>query len=573
MDTLPPSPTSVPPPLCFIMLEPETSEPQSSAEQVTDPSATCNNSTTVINPTTSPGQIVDSMPNLITIFSNNNTVLFIGNNSTNHQTSPPANDEDEAAGATTVSYNPSVTDDLLADMEAIKGDAIGSTLYSSRFVLRTLLRLNDNKAISHPLAEDLEKDLCTLWDMTIEPDVVRLLLEHHMLEHFGTIIRDTDDQRLTEILVGLIGNMCATLDDARMVLSLSAATMATLLHLVTCSDALILVQLMRLLHAALVFNNSGDEPIWFEHFVRCEPFVPGLAFVLQNSSSCTLLRHTYEALAAMCIKFAVIEASTDAPTDLKDLLVRADLIGGMIEAFRQMIPEGGDVLTEPPSLQANKTMNQFLDITTILSQYGADSLAAFGDHTSDLLCCLGRCVRPLQQHTYLFPLNGNAQGIVENVHDILQQLGDPFGAQLFGQILDVWMLLDREQQCTATVKSGGEWEELHETEDEGEVNAQDVQMSLLEMLTRLTVRASDDCLVGAMQDGCQSVAVQRLFAEMSAATGDDDDDDVDPDIRECCQKLETAAKRCWGLSLTAETTKKSRTNGNQENVTDTIDAD
>lgn len=494
-----------------------------------------------------------------------------------------------SSSSAAISFNPAMTDDLLEDMEAIKGDAIGNTLYSSRFVLRTLLRLNDNKAISHPLAEDFEKDLCTLWDMTIEPDVVCLLLEHHMLEHFGTVIRDTDDQRLTEILVGLIGNMCATLEEARTVLSLSAETMATLLHLVTCSDSLILVQLMRLLHAALVFNNSGDEPIWFEHFVRCEPFVPGLAFVLQNSSSSSLLRHTFEALSSMCIKFAVIDGTPESPTDLKDLLVRPDIIGGMIEAFRQMIPlavvDGGgdDSTAEPPSLQANKTMNQFLDITTILSQYGEYSLAAYADYVDDLLCCLSRIVRPLQQRSYLFPLNGNALGIVENVHDILQQLGDPFGAQFYGQILNVWRLLDEEQQKSTDKCDAKEWDELHETEDEGEVNGQDVQMSLLEMLTRLTVRADEECFVRAMQSWCESeAAVRRLFGKMYAATAssadknddvdggdEEDDDDVDPDIRECCQKLEVAAKRCWGLSLTESLTKEI----NGQNVTATIDVE
>lgn len=105
-------------------------------------------------------------------------------------------------------------DDMNAMISKIKGDAIGQTLYSERFVLRTLLELK-NVTNEIKMTEEFEKDLCLLWDMTIEKEVVQLLLTHSVIDMFTSIIETTEDERLIEILLGIIGNCCCCLSEAR----------------------------------------------------------------------------------------------------------------------------------------------------------------------------------------------------------------------------------------------------------------------------------------------------------------------------------------------------------------------
>jgi hypothetical protein len=42
----------------------------------------------------------------------------------------------------------------------------------------------------------METELCLLWDMTIEPDVVELLMQHNFLELTSRIIRESNIPRL-----------------------------------------------------------------------------------------------------------------------------------------------------------------------------------------------------------------------------------------------------------------------------------------------------------------------------------------------------------------------------------------
>lgn len=96
--------------------------------------------------------------------------------------------------------NPESTTDknisLTADerLGELKGDAIGDTLFSERFVLKTLLHLSK---LEKSLEEDegFENDLCVLWDMTLETDVSKVLLEHSVLEVFSGLIQQSEDKR------------------------------------------------------------------------------------------------------------------------------------------------------------------------------------------------------------------------------------------------------------------------------------------------------------------------------------------------------------------------------------------
>jgi hypothetical protein len=92
-----------------------------------------------------------------------------------HKESPPSNADDQESVSSTgcstpKSQNATQNPDLPADIDVeeimtkIRGDRIGESMFSERFLLQTLIKLT---TIEKKLSEDeeFEKDLCTLWDM------------------------------------------------------------------------------------------------------------------------------------------------------------------------------------------------------------------------------------------------------------------------------------------------------------------------------------------------------------------------------------------------------------------------
>ncbi|XP_055387515.1 uncharacterized protein LOC129616072 [Condylostylus longicornis] len=450
------------------------------------------------------------------------------------QVEPSENNISENEEPNEVACNPSVDVTELEgdDLEKMKGDAIGDTLYSERFVLNTLLKLTKlDKDLSEN--EEFEKDLCNLWDMTIEADVVKLLLQHNVLEVFSSIILTTDDRRLTEILVGMAANMC-NVSDTRQQLCNNAEILGPIIDLISCSDTLTLIQLMRLLHASLVFENSGDEIVWFQHFKNAEDFVEHFAFILKNSINKSLLIHALEALNSICAKFAVIEIQPDV-RDLRfcDVFVKPNLVSGVIEAFKTLIPkengtenrknENNEVL--PPSQNTKKIMSLFLDLNVILSQYDEVSRECYNSSISDLIICVSQILAPLCSAINLLPLTYNEQGIIENLNEIFLAVGDPFDENIFIQMTSIWDLIELDQSNKHS--NDDEWGGDNDSEEE--INAEDMCMTILEFLTRTVKNATDTQTQKAIKLQ-KSETIQKLLDALSNGQSEDD-------IKECFEKI------------------------------------
>lgn len=467
------------------------------------------------------------------------TTLPDGSLSSSSPTSPAAAADVSTTYDDRPSFNPSITEDLESDIEKIKGDAIGDTLYSSRFVLNTLLKLTkfNETTIDSKLSDDeqFEKDLCYLWDMTIEKDVVHLLLDHDVLEVFAGIIRASSDERLVEILVGIIGNMC-TLQKTRNILCNNGPVMAPLLELISCTDSLVLMQLMRLLHTALVFENAGDELVWFDHFRNIEDFVERFAFILSNSMSTSLLMAAFEALNAMCNKFAVIEIMPDVKdTCFRDAFVTSKLVQGIVEAFKQMLPEI-DADETAPTERTHKIMTLFLDINDTLTQYEQVSRVAYEPWLDDFLQSVAKVLTPLCR---LFPITVVEQGYIETVNELFQSLGDHFEGECFAQMTRIWSAIDVNGRTSSQIKNDttDEWNDDHD-EDE-QVHADDVQMSILDFITRVSKHASAEVIALAVRS-LDVQCVRSVYEALSAG-------DSEPDIEECCAKLKTVLNSVWQI--------------------------
>lgn len=84
--------------------------------------------------------------------------------------------------------------------ETLKGDRIGDTAYSSKFVIQTLIGLSDVE-----WNEDFEDNLQSVWDMSVEKDVVQFLFSvKYPSIACGAIVDNLHNGRLVEILIGLL---------------------------------------------------------------------------------------------------------------------------------------------------------------------------------------------------------------------------------------------------------------------------------------------------------------------------------------------------------------------------------
>lgn len=186
------------------------------------------------------------------------------------------------------SCNPNLISNLdPAEQEKIKGDAIGETLYSERFVLQTMIDLaeiikEDSKVV---WSEEMENDLCTLWDMTTEKDVVFFLLEHEFVELSLSVISKSIEIRLTEIMVGIVGNMCCFHESCDKVFE---CDYEVYLSLIKITDTPLLVQLMRLLKS-LLYKDA-------KHFnlIITDEVLAQTKFFLSSSQNSELLLYTLQ---------------------------------------------------------------------------------------------------------------------------------------------------------------------------------------------------------------------------------------------------------------------------------------
>lgn len=471
-----------------------------------------------------------------------------------------AKPEDDAGN----NCNPDKMPEELKDIFLV--DAIGDTLYSKRFVLKTLLDLNK---VESKLSEEFEKDLCTLWDMTIERDVIKLLLEHNVLELFSSLIQVSEDQRLVEILLGIIANMCS-LSQTREGLCQQPDVMIPIIDLISCSDTLILMQLMRLFHTCLVFENSGDEYIWFQHFRCAHQFVDKFAFLLSNSMSTSLLVHAYEALNAICTKFAVIEIQPEIAdsSGFRDVFVKPALVSGVIEAFKQMLPDvpkaadtSGDgensqsnsqqqIIEDDisaPSKRTQRIMNLFLDINVILSQYDSASRKCYEPFLPELMKCISKCLQALCYPVYLLPLSSSEQILIENVNELIQALDDPFHEKCFQQMITIWSLIEEHLAKVAnksqSIEPKSEWDaEDNCDNDDEEVSGMDINMTILEYVTRTSKNANLEQITSCIKTINQDIIV-ALCKALSPGNAEED-------IRSCSDKFKEAARMLWDIEIT-----------------------
>uniref|UniRef100_A0A8C8GDM6 Protein SAAL1 n=1 Tax=Oncorhynchus tshawytscha TaxID=74940 RepID=A0A8C8GDM6_ONCTS len=123
------------------------------------------------------------------------------------------------ANSPVMDRNPSPPPDREGEQGGEEVDAIGETVYSKHWLFSTFTRLiqivseqnmGDSDA-QMQLPEEDEDELCKIWDMAMDKDVAGFLQEFKAADILLGVITKSRCPRLTEICVGILGNITAFL--------------------------------------------------------------------------------------------------------------------------------------------------------------------------------------------------------------------------------------------------------------------------------------------------------------------------------------------------------------------------
>ncbi|XP_046429717.1 protein saal1 isoform X3 [Neodiprion fabricii] len=221
-----------------------------------------------------------------------------------------------------------------SEMETLRGDTIGDTSYSAKWTINVLISLSN--VCETGWSDTLESELCLLWDMTTEKDVTIFLEKCDFLKIVEVSFNVSSEPRLTEILMGILGNMCCQSNLIQTVAE-RQELVSLLFNLLSTDDPETLIQLLRLLRVAvwdiqLQERRDVISP-WLEHFKNYEVLGSSLVFILNSSTNDDLL------IAAIDLIQAI--STTDlSDEDLIESLMGVDeLLPALIESFKQLIPK------------------------------------------------------------------------------------------------------------------------------------------------------------------------------------------------------------------------------------------
>ncbi|XP_063927839.1 protein SAAL1 isoform X2 [Zophobas morio] len=190
----------------------------------------------------------------------------------------------------------------------LRGDAIGNTMYSEVFVLNTLIQFSDLK-----WSEEVENNLCFLWDMTEDTDVCKYLFQASYPKLACSAIDNYTEPRFIEIVVGIFANLLCSKCEK----NVTEEEIKTVLNLLSSNDPYILIQVMRFIHAASFLVDKWE---FFE-----EEHLDRFDFILASSTNKELLAIALKALVSI----------TEGMKIKVDIL-KGGLLGAVVAGYRTL---------------------------------------------------------------------------------------------------------------------------------------------------------------------------------------------------------------------------------------------
>lgn len=288
--------------------------------------------------------------------------------------------------------NPSPPPDQADGEEGEDVDAIGDTVYSKHWLFSTLTRLiemvtehsEEHSEDQMQLSDDEEEDLCRVWDMAMDKDVAGFLQEFKAADILLGVIAKSRSPRLTEICVGILGNI-ACFPDTCVTLSQNEDLGAVLLLLLGDADPPTLLETTRLLLTCL--SQQDCCSLWLHRIRQQTSVCSSLCFIMSSSTNTDLLEKVGELVDKL---FDLDEELmkcwlTTQPTEEKerDCDIHLDLSLCLLEAANQLrseSPNGLEVYLH--ILQLLTTVEEGIQIFAASDGPGK----AVWEFVSDVLC-------------------------------------------------------------------------------------------------------------------------------------------------------------------------------------------
>lgn len=296
------------------------------------------------------------------------------------------------------------------ELETLRGDAVGDNLYSSKWIISTLMDLC--KIHENGWTKELENQLCILWDLSAEGEVVSHLMSHDFPKIAKNILESYDEPRLIEIILGIIGNICCN-NEAIDTIGSDRDLVTQILNRLIINDTPILIQLLRIFHL-ITWRIRGDpQSNWVAHFMECEFFGDTIIFILNSSTNDNLL------MIAMNLLETISHISLPHKDSFLAKLFKIDiLIHALLESFMQIIS------TEKFSYSKAEMMfiDHWLRVLVVIIELGS---LKFEDVENDesfskLMDIMYRILKPYKKSDNLFPIRElNANVINETIRILL----------------------------------------------------------------------------------------------------------------------------------------------------------
>ncbi|XP_058402072.1 protein SAAL1 [Diceros bicornis minor] len=185
-----------------------------------------------------------------------------------------------------------------AEEEVAGGDCIGSTVYSKHWlfgVLSGLIQIvnpentkssSDGEEQQMELDEEMENEICRVWDMSMDEDVALFLQEFNAPDIFMGVLAKSRCPRLREICVGILGNM-ACFQEICVSISSDKNLGQVLLHCLYDSDPPTLLETSRLLLTCL--SQMEVASVWVERIREHPAIYDSICFIMSSSTNVDLL--------------------------------------------------------------------------------------------------------------------------------------------------------------------------------------------------------------------------------------------------------------------------------------------
>ncbi|NWW32548.1 SAAL1 protein, partial [Panurus biarmicus] len=293
-----------------------------------------------------------------------------------------------------------------SDAEEEEGDAVGNTVYSKHWLFSVLTRLIEVIAPAEPdpaaspeetrteLDEEMENDICKVWDMSMDEDVALFLQEFNAPDIFMGVFAKSKCPRLTEICVGILGNM-ACFQDICMSISKDENLGQVLLQRLCDSDSPTLLETSRLLLTCL--SQPEVANVWVERIRENPSVYDCVCFIMSSSTNVELLVKVGEVVDKLFdldeeLMLNWIKSGTcrsvgpsvdDSPEELPDFKI----VPCILEAAKQVRsdnPEGLDVYMH--ILQLLTTVDEGIQAIVQAPDGGKDTWSLLYDLVCQELC-------------------------------------------------------------------------------------------------------------------------------------------------------------------------------------------